>query len=284
MIGEDFPPAWQSMLTRQKIDSRGVLQVEGYPDQRKFHAYPTPQVNRQENPVAVYASRGLNFPRGLLGYSKRGDEENQEKSADFTMRLVEHLPPDYLGAAAAYLAALDFTSQVQLTTWFFKGSIRTVAVHAHPSYMLPSRFDTINLVVKDTTLFVTTLAELRQLFQGRSTDDWEMMSGLSELGCAVVVARSNSGNWMLYDSRRSARYTIPDYPARQVDPTGSIDAFCGSFLVHYLQSHDALQAAMMGVVAVSLKVEGTGPFAIRHTTPGLDQKRYQMLQNLIVRI
>jgi len=133
-------------------------------------------------------------------------------------------------------------------------------------------------------LFVTTIEDLRQLFQGRSTDDWEMMAGLSELGCAVVIARSNTSNWMVYDSYRATRYIIPNYPARLVDPTGSIDAFCGSFLVHFQQSHDALQSAMMGVVAESINAEGTGPFAIQDTTLGLDQKRYQMLQNLVTRI
>jgi len=284
MIGKEFPPTWQAAFTRQKIDSRGILQVDNYPDQREFLAYPAPPVNRLENPVAVYASRGLNFPRGLLGYAMREEVEKPGKSVDFTTQLINHLPPDYLGATAAYLAALDFTSQVQLTTWFFKGSIRTVAVHAHPSYMLPTMFDNINLVVKDTTLFVTTIEDLRQLFQGRSTDDWEMMAGLSELGCAVVIARSNTSNWMVYDSYRATRYIIPNYPARLVDPTGSIDAFCGSFLVHFQQSHDALQSAMMGVVAESINAEGTGPFAIQDTTLGLDQKRYQMLQNLVTRI
>lgn len=283
LIGRDFPEGWQNKLNSLKIDSRGILYQDDYPDSRKFYAYSSPSINTQENPVAIYASRGLTFPRELLGYSQQQCEENWERSAQFTSRLVEHLPADYMDASAAHLSPLDLTSHIQLTTKLFKGAIRTLTVQSHPSYMIPSHWEDIHLVVKDITAFITTTGELQNLFQGRSQDTWDMMKGISQFGCAFVIARDNGQKWLLYDSRKSSRYMIPDYPARVVDPTGCTDAFCGGFLSQLMETHDPLQSAIMGAVAVSLKVEGTGPFAINDCLPGLDQNRCKTIKEMVIK-
>ncbi len=283
IIGPDFPEGWKSKVNAHKVDCRGILQSDDFLDCRKFYAYPAPPVSKLENPVAFYASRGLSFPRELLGYSEELSEINWLHSSQFTTRLMENLPLDYMDATAAHLSPLDLTSHVQLTTRLFKGAIRTLSVQSHPSYMVSSRWDDIHLVVKDLTAFITTVGELQNLFLGRTQDIWDMMKGISGLGCTFVLVRNPGKNWLFYDSLRSTRYTIPDYPARLVDPTGYADAFSGGFLLHYVESHDPLHAAIMAAVAVSLKVERTGPFAIHDCLPGLDRSRYEAIRQTIVR-
>lgn len=51
---------------------------------------------------------------------------------------------------------------------------------------------------------------------------------------------------------------VPTYPAREVDPTGAGDGFCGAFLVEYRRTGSPVEACRFASAAASLLVEGAG--------------------------
>ena len=284
IIGANFPEKWESELEKHHIDSRGIYQIDEFIDLRAFYSYPSSRKNIRENPVALYADKGLPFPKELLGYNFDDHDSLRDTYTLISKVILEHIPVDYLDASAAHLCPLDITSHIQLTTLLFKGSIRTLTIQPHSSYMVPSHWEDIRVVAKDAAAFITTENEMETLFQGRSKDIWEMMEAISQYGCKFVIVRNKGKGWKLYDSTNSSRYNIQDYPARILDPTGAMDAYCGGFLTQFMRQYDPLRAAIMGAVAVSMKVEGTGPFTIRSCLPGLDQARLDVIQDMVVRV
>jgi len=284
IIGVNFPEKWKSELEKHHIDSRGIYQIDEFVDLRAFYSYPSLRKNNRENPVALYADNGLPFPKELLGYTFDDHDPLQENQKLISKVILEHIPVDYLDASAAHLCPLEITSHIQLTTLLFKGSIRTITIQPHFSYMNPSHWEDIRVVAKDATAFITTETEMETLFQGRSKDIWEMMDTISQYGCNFVIVRNKVKGWRFFDSTNSSRFIIQDYPAMILDSTGAMDAYCGGFLTQFMRQYDPLRAAIMGVVAVSMKVEGSGPFAIRSCLPGLDQARLEVIQDMVVRV
>jgi sugar/nucleoside kinase (ribokinase family) len=116
------------------------------------------------------------------------------------------------------------------------------------------------------------------LFQGRSTDLWEMAETLAGYGCEIIVIKRRSNGQYLYDHSSHTRWIIPAYPSRLVDPTGAGDAFCGGFLAGYRNTYSPLQAALFGNISASLTIEGPGPFYALDSLPALAQARLEALQ------
>ena len=51
---------------------------------------------------------------------------------------------------------------------------------------------------------------------------------------------------------------IPPYPAREVDPTGAGDGFCGAFLIEYHRTGSAIDACRFASAAASFLIEDIG--------------------------
>jgi len=127
------------------------------------------------------------------------------------------------------------------------------------------------------TAFMPSEEEIRQLFQGRSEDLWEMAEALSAYGCELVVIKRGERGQLLYDASAKTRWEIPAYPARLVNPTGVGDAFCGGFLAGYRQTYDPVEAVLYGNVSAAVVTEGVGPFFALDVLPGLPQARLEHL-------
>jgi len=62
-----------------------------------------------------------------------------------------------------------------------------------------------------------------------------------------------------------------------------MDVYRGSWQAGWHGSCDGLYAFFRAAVAASIKVEGTGPFFIEDSLPGLDQARVDFLRNKVIR-
>jgi len=111
-----------------------------------------------------------------------------------------------------------------------------------------------------------------------------MAEALAAYGCEMIVIKRGEGGQYLYDSAGRARWEVPAYPSRLVDPGGAGDAFCGGFLAGYRRSYDPLEATLYGNISASLVVEGTGPFYALDALPGLAQARLDALRQNVRRI
>ncbi|HOW92022.1 MAG TPA: carbohydrate kinase family protein [Anaerolineaceae bacterium] len=283
MIGQDFPREKIDLVEQNGLDVRGIKVLPENLDLTAFYAYPNGNTCLRENPVAVYAANNLPVPKELLDYAYDDDEPMRAKFLLDARIFVEDIPLDYLDSSAAHICPLDLTCQIQLSTLLQKGAVRTLTVQPHHSSMIPACFDDIAIVTKDTAAFITHEIELRQLFQNRTNDLWEMLTGICGYGCQTAIVRNTTGGFSLHERNTNRRFRVPDYPSHRVDPTGEMDVFCGAFLAAYHENYDPLYSVTLASAAASIKVESSGPFSINASLPGLDQARLAALRDMVTR-
>ncbi len=283
-VGADFPETWLEKIDRSGIDRRGVRCLPDEVDLREFIAYPDPETRVLENPVALYAQRGLAFPKKLLGYNRPPIQlDSRSRPSPLTIRHSD-IPSDYLDAIAAHICPLDYLSHTLLPPTFRQGHINTITLDAGEGYMDPTYFDEMPVILSGLTAFLCNEEKLTRLFVGRSTDHWEMAEALAEMGCDLIVIKRGAQGQYLYDRGAKARWIIPAYPAQPACLTGAGDAFSGGFLAGYRTSYDPLQAALRGNVSASFAIEGSQPFYAMEALPGLAAARLESLRSKVRRV
>lgn len=283
-VGSNFSDSWKSKLEKKGLDTRGIQTLPQELDLRSFYAHISLKKCLRDNPVAVYSAVGLPLPKELLNFSYTENEQALSKLQDLSKTLLTNLPAEYLDALAAHISPLDLTCQIQMSTLLLKGSVRTLSIQPHPAYMNPTYWDDFPILVKDSTAIITGEAELRSLFQGRSTNIWEMMECVAGFGCTFVIVNESPRGFYFFDASNSSRYHVPRYPGKVINPTGEIDAFCGGFLAGFQSHYDPLRSVVQGSATASITVENTGAFAIDDCLPGLDQIRMEVIQSMTTRI
>lgn len=282
VVDMDYPEEWLAAVRKNGLDTRGIKRTDEVIELRSFYAYPDAHSCISDNPVAVYAAHGLTYPKELLGYVFDPEETMYHKFPLYSRILLEKIPSDYLEATAAHICPLDAICQIKLVAMLEKGAVRSLTIQPHRSTMNPERLEEVAVLAKDTTALFVREMELRNLFHGRANDLWEMTGILSGYGCRSVVVRMQQGGYLLFDAFTGRKYVIPDYPTQVCDPTGENEVFCGAFLATYQKTYDLLDAAMMGSAAASIKREGSGPFSIDASLPGLDKARMENIRSRVV--
>ena len=74
-------------------------------------------------------------------------------------------------------------------------------------------------------------------------------------------------------------YRIPAVPVEVVDPVGAGNAFCGGFLVGWVESGDLRTAGLYGCVAASFAVQQVGVPTVTVDLRAEAQRRLSVLQN-----
>lgn len=281
VIGNNFPFELIEAIEEKELDIRGIKSIPESIDLNDFYAYPNAKTCLRENPVAVYARNALVVPKELLDYTHEKEKPSGEKRQSVPGILLEDIPLDYLDSSAAHICPLDITNQIQLGTLLQKGAIRSLTVQPLNTMMTSDYYNEVAILSKDLAAFITNEVEIRQLFQFRTDDIWDMLMGICDHGCHVAIVKNSSGGFSLYERISKKRYRVPEYPAIRVDPTGELDVFCGAFLAAYHQNYDPLYSVTLASAAASIKVEGTGPFSINASLPGLDKARMEALQDMV---
>ncbi len=280
-LGEDFPTAWLEQFRDLGFDLQGVRIVPGSIDSRRFMAYDNAGMVDFDNPVQHFADRELTYPPHLLGYEPKMTHISSRTTPLKQSIQISDVPSAYLEAAMVHICPIDYLSHVILPTVFRQGQASTVTLSPSPGYMNPSFWEEIPGILSDVTAFITSESEMRNLFQGRLTDFWEMAEVLAGYGPEFILIRQESWAYYVYDRVSNHRWIVPNYPSQIVDPTGAADAFAGGFLVGYRRHYDPLQASLMGNIAASLVLEGSGVFYALGAMPGLVDARLDVLRDLV---
>ncbi len=283
-VGEDYPQDWLAQAAQKGFDTQGIHILPESIDLRNFVAYTGSEIPQTENPVAHFARLGLPFPKALLEFNNNPAQlDSRIRLTSLTLRLND-LPHYYLDASAAHLCPLDYVSHSLLPPTLRQGHINAITLDPSPGYMNPTFWNDIPVLLSGITAFHVSEEKITSLFQGRSTDLWEMAEALAGYGCEIVTILRGSNGQYLYDCASHTRWIIPAYPATVVDPTGSSDAFCGGFLAGYHQTYDPLQSTLFGNVSASFKVEGTDVFYPMDAMPGLAKARTIALKDLVRKV
>lgn len=283
-VGEDYPQEWLEEFRRQGMDTRGIRILSEAIDLRNFYIYTDLMTRKTEDPVEAFARLNMPFPKALLGFRKsQVFAIDRTRLPSISLRQAD-IPADYEGAIAAHLCPVDFLTHSLLPAVMRQAGLTTVTLDPCASYMTPIYWNDVPSLVTGLTAFIPSEEELRALFQGRSTDLWEMAETVASWGCDFVVIKRGQGGQFLFDASTKAHWDIPAYPARLSDVTGAGDSFCGGFLAGYTKSYDPLQAVLHGNISTSLAIEGQGPFYSLQALQGLAQARLEALKENVRRI
>jgi sugar/nucleoside kinase (ribokinase family) len=280
-VGEDYPQDWLAEIAKRGIDTRGINILPEAVDLRSFMAYPDSDHVSMDNPVSHFARLGMAYPKTLLGYTPPSPQiDSRTRPTILTIR-QNNIPGDYLDATAAHLCPLDFLSHTLLPSILRHGHVHTITLDPGANYMNPTFWDDIPVLLNGLNAFICSEDKINNLFQGRSTDPWEMAETLAGYGCDMIVIKRGSRGQYLYDGSNHNRWIIPAYPVQVADPTGGGDAFCGGFLAGYRSTYDALQAALAGNISAAMTLEGTHPFYALEALPGLAKARLEALRETV---
>ena len=280
-VGEDFPQEWLEGIARRGLDTRGIHILPEAVDLRHFAAYPDADTLVTDNPVSHFARLGMAYPKTLLGYTPPTPQIDSRNRAELLTIRQNDFPSDYLDATAAHLCPLDYLSHTLLPAVLRRGHVHTLTLDPGANYMNPTFWDDIPVLLNGLNAFLVSEEKLLNLFQGRSTDLWEMAETLAGYGCEMIVIKRGSRGQYLYDRNSRARWIIPAYPVQVLDPTGSGDAFCGGFLAGYRSTYDPLHAALTGNISAAMVIEGTNPFYALDALPGLPKARLEALRDMV---
>ena len=283
-VGEDYPREWLNEIHKRGFDIQGIRILPEAIDLRSFYVYTDVYTRVNEDPAAHFTRLQQPFPKALLNYQRPGSSYDSRSQPDTYFVTAIGSPEDYLDATAAHLCPIDYLTHTLLPAVLRQNGFTTVTLDPSAGTMTPTFWDDIPALVTGLTAFMPNEDEMRKLFHGRSTDLWQMMETIADYGCEIVVVKRGERGQFLYDRATRAKWEIPAYPARVVDPTGAGDSYCGGFLAGYRQTYEPLQAALYGSISASLTIEGSGLFYALDALPGLARGRLEALKEGIRKV
>jgi sugar/nucleoside kinase (ribokinase family) len=106
-------------------------------------------------------------------------------------------------------------------------------------------------------IFAPSTAEL-PLLVGQQPIEAQIRA-LAALGPQVVTVRQGAAGSIVYDREADRFWRVPAAQASVVDVTGAGNAYCGGFLVGWLETGDARRSATMAAVSAAIVIEQIGP-------------------------
>lgn len=283
-VGENFPRAWLDQWVRLGWDVRGIRILPQRVEHRRVLVYESGFRLSGSSVAGAFLQRGWPFPKALMDYEPPAPVPlHPDRLSETTLRMSD-LPPDLDGVRGAHFAPQDWVTHTLLPAALRQSGIPAITLDPAEGYMTPEWRHRIPMLLQDLTAFLPSEDELRRLFAHRLLNLWEMVEGLATWGVEVVVVKRGAAGHIVYEKSSGRRWEIPAYPAEVRDPTGAGAAFCGGFLAGWVQTYDAVEAALRGAVAASIVVERVGALPALDTLPGLAAARLEWLRERVRRV
>ncbi len=283
-VNADYPADWLDRYDLAGADISAIRQASEPIDDRFFVAYNEAQQPQYENPISWFADKQLPFPLELLSYSPNIPRHCSKNEYRPDSIRVTDIASAMLDVSAAHICPIDFISHKILPSLLKSGMILTLTMRACNCYMDPIFWEEIRALIADVTAFMMTDAQALKLFQGRSSDLWEIARILADYGPEYILVNAKDGTVLLYSRLKRQRWILPAYPGKPADPTGMMDAFDAGFLAGYRKDYDVIKAALSGAVSASFCVEGSGPFYLLECLPGLREARFKVLSRQVMEV
>jgi len=280
-VGPDYPLEWLNRLKSAGFELSGIKVIRDDLDTRRFLAHDDTATTSDQNPIQHFADRGLPYPRSMLGYPSQVSHQVSRTTPLKVSIQISDIPASYLEASAVHICPIDYHAHMILPSIFRQQHASTITLASYPGYMDPAYWEELPGMLADLTAFITPESEVRNLFLGRQTDLWEMAGVLAGFGPEYVIIQTDTLGYYLVDRVAGKRWVVPQYSAQVVDPTGERDAFAGGFLAGYREHYDPVEAALMGSIAASVVVEGSGVYYGLDALPRLIEARRMALRDLV---
>jgi len=260
-VGANYPAEWLRRLEDEGIGTEGVRCVPGRQQMRTFYAYLDLETRVDTDPERYFARLSLPLPGDLMGYVHSTPGQDAQDNSALSPR-PEDLPASFWGARAAHLSPLELPSHRALPPALAEKGL-LVSLDPGERYMKPSLAHAVFSLLGHVDAFLPSQQEVESLL-GKG-DLWEAALQFAVAGPKVVVIKAGARGSLLYDRSRDERWIIPPCTVNLVDVTGAGDAYCGGFMVGFVETQDPVLAGCYGAVAASFVLEGFGAlYTLRH--------------------
>lgn len=250
-------------------------------EQRRFFAYTSPETRVGSNPAAHFLRVGHPFPKELLDYPAPETEEAGRILGGPDAFLPDDLPAGAALPGCIHVCPANFRTHLLLPARLREMGVRVITLDPAAWYEGMDYASAVRDIVSGLDAFVPSAEEAREILRPRELGPFETAEALASLGCRYLAVKHGAGGSCVWDRERGRGWHIPAYPARVRDITGAGDAYCGGFLAGLSQADDPVEAALMGSVAASLAIEGSGALYPLDALPGLARARLEALRPLV---
>lgn len=256
-VGTDLPPSARTWLAQMEIDTRGLRTDRRWPTPRAWQLLEADgrrtQVWRVPGP-AIGAQLG---------------------------RHVGKLPAQYRAAQGFHLGVHPEEPGLEFIAALRRGGA-WVSVEPFREPQRPLSAAEVRALVSAGQIFSPNLSEAQALLgPGESL---ALAHQLAEAGAQIVALRQGRQGATVFRADTGEAWYIPALPATVVDPTGAGNAFCGGFLVGWVQTGDLRLAGLNGAVAASFLVAQVGLPQPAPTLAAEARQRRQALATLTRRL
>ncbi len=277
-VGAHFPMELLAALQPLGISTAYIHRHDRPHIDRHFVAYISPEESTSENPSGHFRKAGLPLPKELLDYTTVAPESGVGHALSLQAYRPEDLPAMAGGLLGAHLAPAEYGTHALVSARLRELGVRLITLDPSSDYMRPARLNQLHTIVNGLDAFLPSLEEAQALFLSKAKQPREIAEALGGMGCRFVVLKRGPGGQVVWDAHARREWAVPAYPVRVVDQHGVGDAYCGAFLAGLARTSDVIEAALMGSVAASLALEGSGPGYLLDALPGLAEARLQALR------
>ncbi|MFN3704394.1 MAG: carbohydrate kinase family protein [Thermoflexales bacterium] len=269
-VGDNFPAAWLERMRALGLDTRGVCRVPGWQEHRTFYAYLDAHTRDDTRPALHFARLGLPVPEDLRSYvhSTLG-QDNPHAYEPLAVQpgdvaALAECPP-----SALHIAPCSIRTQLHVPAAARAIGARWVSADPGERAMRPNLLPFVEAVLSQVDAFMPSEQEVCTLFADRPQAEHPLLAlrWFIEHGPRIAVVKQGARGVVLCDREAGRCWHVPAYPTTVVDVTGAGDAFCGGFMARFVQTADALESAVAGVVAASFTVEDYGPLHLFEVMP-----------------
>jgi len=229
-VGDDFPNAYDELLSKNGVDLSGVGKVKNATTTCFVLEYE--DVNRRlflrsRAPPILFEDIALMPKAKTVHVAPIVDEISSEVVEELRKKAdIVSLDPQ------GFVRKFDANGRVSLKKWKDKH------------------------ILEQVDIYKSSLHEIRKVTGLRSLK--ASMKEIQNFGVRVVIVTLGKRGAVLLFDETLAR--IPAYkPQKSVDPTGAGDVFAGAFLAEYIKKKEPMWCACAGSAMASFKMETVGP-------------------------
>lgn len=258
-VGNNFPQDWLTDAQAAGLDLSGVHRLPTWQETRTFYAYLPDGRREDTDPARHFAALGLPLPVELEDYTSSTVDFASLQPNPLSLSL-EDLPLAYLQASGIHVAPYDLWTHLHLLPALAEIGFPVVTLDPNYGYSFPECAEAVYTLLPRATAFLPSEVEVVGLLG--HVPPHEAARHFARHGARLVVIKLGERGSLVLDAGRDTLWHVPAYPAQIRDLTGAGDAYCGGFLVGYVESGDPVKAAMYGTVSASFVIETCGGLAV----------------------
>jgi sugar/nucleoside kinase (ribokinase family) len=250
-VGSDFPPAAQEWLDAMAIDTVGVRLQPQYPTLRAWQILEEDGTRTQ-----VWRTRGSVIPAHLA----------------FAPELI---PPAYWGARGFHFGIHpEHPNLAIMQALRARGTVVSVEPFRAAERQLSDEEQ--KTLFGSCDIFSPNVEEASSLVGDGAPE--QLVARLAAAGAPLVALRMGAEGSLVYAAATGTMQHIPAVPVTVVDQVGAGNAYCGGFLVGWLETGDLRLAGQYASVAASFLLEQHG---LPSPRPGIQAEAAERLAALM---